>query len=74
MFADRLDMNRMDGISGNRDINTLKEAYLSWQAQPDRVADLGRINARNGVALGYNPTDYFRAGALRSTVSIDPAS
>ena len=74
VFADRLDMIRMDGVSGNRDINTLKEAYLSWQAQPDRVADLGRINARNGVALGYNPTDYFRAGALRSTVSIDPAS
>jgi hypothetical protein len=74
VFADRLDMNRMDGVSGNRDINTLKEAYLSWQAQPDRVADLGRINARNGVAFGYNPTDYFRAGALRSIVSLDPAS
>ena len=74
VFADRLDLNRMDGVSGNRDINTLKEAYLSWQAQPGRVADLGRINARNGVAMGYNPTDYFRAGALRSVVSLDPAS
>ncbi len=74
VFADRLDMNRMDGVSGNRDINTLKEAYLSWQAQPDRIADLGRINARNGVAMGYNPTDYFRAGALRSVVSLDPGS
>jgi hypothetical protein len=74
VVADRLDMNRMDGVSSNEDINTLKEAYLSWQARPDRVADLGRINARNGVALGYNPTDYFRAGALRSIVSIDPAS
>ncbi len=74
VFADRLDLNRMDGVAGNRDINTLKEAYLSWQARPDRVADLGRINARNGVALGYNPTDYFRAGALRSVVSLDPAS
>jgi hypothetical protein len=74
VFADRLDMNRMDGVSGNRDINTLKEAYLSWQAQPDRIADLGRINARNGVAMGYNPTDTFRTGALRSVVSLDPAS
>jgi len=74
VFADRLDVNRMDGAAGNRDINTLKEAYLSWQAQPDRIADLGRINARNGVAMGYNPTDYFRAGALRSVVSLDPAS
>jgi opacity protein-like surface antigen len=74
VFADRLDMNRMNGASGNQDINTLKEAYLSWQAQPDRIADLGRINARNGVAFGYNPTDTFRAGALRSIVSLDPAS
>lgn len=74
VFADRLDMNRSDGVPGNRDINTLKEAYLSWQPQPDRIADLGRINARHGVAFGYNPTDYFRAGALRSVVSLDPAS
>jgi len=74
VFADRLDMNRMDGASANRDVNTLKEAYVSWQAQPDRIADLGRINARHGVALGYNPTDYFRAGALRSVVSLDPSS
>lgn len=74
VFADRLDMNRLQGASGDGNINTLKEAYLSWQIQPDRIADLGRINVRNGVALGYNPTDYFRAGALRSIVSLDPAS
>jgi opacity protein-like surface antigen len=74
VFADRLDINRTEGVSGNQDINTLKEAYLSWQATPDRIADLGRINARNGVAIGYNPTDYFRAGALRTVVSLDPAS
>lgn len=74
VFADRLDMNWLNGSAGEGSINTLKEAYLSWQAQPDRIADLGRINVRNGVALGYNPTDYFRAGALRSVVSLDPAS
>jgi len=74
VFADRLDMNRLYGAAGDGNINTLKEAYLSWQAQPDRIADLGRINVRNGVATGYNPTDYFRTGALRSIVSLDPAS
>ncbi len=74
VFADRLDMNRSDGASNRRNINTLKEAYVSWQASPERIADLGRINARSGVAMGYNPTDYFRAGALRSVVSLDPAS
>lgn len=74
VFADRLDHTWQGGSSGERSVNTLKEAYLSWQPDPGRVADLGRINARNGVSLGYNPTDYFRAGAVRSVVSIDPAS
>ncbi|TAK45723.1 MAG: hypothetical protein EPO29_01145 [Betaproteobacteria bacterium] len=74
VVADRLDVNRLGNVAGNTNVNTLKEAYLSWQATPERVADLGRINARHGVAMGYNPTDYFRAGALRWIVSPDPAS
>lgn len=74
VFADRLDMNRYYGAAGDGNINTMKEAYVSWQAQPDRIADLGRVNVRSGVAMGYNPTDYFKVGALRSVVSIDPAS
>ncbi len=74
VFADRLDMNRLGDIAGDSNVNTLKEAYLSWQLAPERAVDLGRINARQGVAMGYNPTDYFRAGALRSISSIDPAS
>ena len=74
VFADRLDARWQDGSSGHSDVNTLKEAYLSWQARPDLIADAGRINVRNGVAYGYNPTDYFRAGAVRSIVSIDPSS
>jgi hypothetical protein len=74
VLADRLDVTRSDTSERDRDVNTLKEAYLSWQASPERIADLGRVNVRNGVALGYNPTDYFRAGALRSVVSLDPVS
>ena len=31
VFADRLDMNRLYGAAGDGNINTLKEAYLSWQ-------------------------------------------
>lgn len=73
VFADRLDLRRTE-VGDDRDVNTLKEAYLSWQPAPERIADLGRVNVRNGVALGYNPTDYFRAGSLRSVVSLDPAS
>lgn len=74
VFADRVDINWQSGAAAQNSINTLKEAYLSWQPQADRIADLGRINPRYGVATGYNPTDYFRAGALRTLTSIDPAS
>lgn len=73
-IADRLDMNWQNQPERQNGINTLKEAYVSWQPEADRIVDLGRINMRNGVALGYNPTDFFRAGAVRSVVSIDPAS
>lgn len=73
-LADRLDTSRPAPNGGDNGINTLKEAYLGWRAQPETMLDMGRINVRNGVAMGYNPTDYFRSGALRSVVSISPAS
>jgi hypothetical protein len=74
VLADRLDLNWQDQPSRQNGVNTLKEAYLSWQAQQNQIVDLGRINARYGVATGYNPTDFFRAGAIRSIVSVDPGS
>ena len=74
VFADRLDINSPKQGTGENSINTIKEAYLSWRAQADTILDLGRVNVRNGVAMGYNPTDYFRTGVLRSVVSISPAS
>jgi len=78
VFADRLDMNwpaqAIGPIKGTTSINTFKDAYLSWQAQPDMILDFGRINVRYGVATGYNPTDFFKSGALRSLVSFDPVS
>lgn len=74
VFADRLDMNWRSEPVRQNGINTLKEAYLSWQAKEDQLFDFGRINARLGVAMGYNPTDYFRSGANRSIVSADPTS
>lgn len=74
VFADRLDINRQNNPEHESGINSLKEAYVSWEMQPEQIFDLGRINARNGVALGYNPTDYFRSGTGRSIVSADPGS
>jgi len=77
LLADRIDGSwpaNLGQPGGEPTVNTLKEAYLSWRAAPATLFDAGRINVRNGVANGYNPTDYFRAGAVRSVVSLNPAS
>jgi hypothetical protein len=74
VFADRLDIDWSNRLSGDSGVNTLKELYVSNAPQSDEVFDLGRINVRNGVASGYNPTDLFRGDALRSVVSPDPDS
>lgn len=73
VFADRLDLIRQGQPFGDAQVNTLKELYVGWQPQPQTTVELGRINLRGGVALGYNPTDYFKTDALRSITSIDPA-
>lgn len=72
VLANRLDLNWQAGQ--DEQINTLKEAYFSWQAQPSVLFDVGRINQRNGMAYGYNPSDFFKADAVRSVVSIAPTS
>lgn len=74
VLSNRLDLRHSDDDSRETNINTLREAYLSWQVTPDTMADIGRVNLRYGAALGYNPTDFFKAGALRSIVSPDPIS
>lgn len=74
VLSDRLDMFWQNEPVRQNGVNTLKEAYVSWQRKEDEVFDAGRINVRNGVATGYNPTDWFRAGAVRAVVSADPGS
>ena len=74
VLSDRLDLSHSSEAPRETNVNTLREAYLSWHASPDLIADIGRINLRYGAALGYNPTDFFKTGALRSIVSPDPNS
>lgn len=66
--------DRFEHIGGTqrRSINTVKDAYLSWTTSAESAIDIGRVNPRQGVAAGYNPSDYFRARAVRSVVSVDP--
>jgi hypothetical protein len=74
-LADRVDVAAPAQVPGGpKAINTLKEAYVTWRAGSSAILDAGRVNVHEGVAMGYNPTDYFRAGAVRSVVSLDPAS
>jgi len=74
IVAARLDADWANRFDTLQETGTLKEAYLSWQPQPSLLLDAGRINGRQGVAYGYNPTDFFRTDAVRSIVSIDPNS
>ncbi|RQR81103.1 hypothetical protein DID97_34930 [Burkholderia sp. Bp8977] len=60
--------------TSSRDVTLVKEAYASWRASPAFVVDAGRVNERLGAAIGYNPTDFFRAGAVSLDVPPDPDS
>lgn len=84
-FADKFKLslsNRLNVIvgdtidfpSGENLRNDFREGYLSWEPFPRTFLEAGRINLKNGVALGYNPTDYFKSRATVSIASIDPSA
>ena len=53
-------------------LNELREAYLSWQPEQSSWIDVGRINLKSGVAVGYNPVDFFRSRAVVEPLTADP--
>jgi hypothetical protein len=53
--------------------NELREVYATWQPRARTYVEAGRINVRNGVALGFNPTDFFRPRTLVGQASLDPS-
>jgi hypothetical protein len=56
-----------EAFKSSKDIQfNVKELYLSWSASPSSFVDAGRINIKNGVASGFNPTDYFKTNAVIS--------
>jgi hypothetical protein len=62
------------GIDDHSLLNDLKEIYLSGSVGSNLFIDLGRINIKNGIAVGYNPTDYFKKDALSANLfEQDPA-
>ena len=76
-ISNRLSLYARDGMAfgeGRTASNDLREAYLTWEPATRTYIEIGRINLRSGVALGYNPTDFFRARTLLDQATADPAA
>jgi hypothetical protein len=50
-----------------------REGYLTWEPITRTYLEAGRINVHNGVALGFNPTDFFRSRTLIDQATQDPS-
>jgi hypothetical protein len=73
VFSNRVDNIRPTSPGGDSTINSLREAYLTWQSDSGSdIVDIGRINLRYGPGYGYNPTDFFRDGSLRAVTTANP--
>ncbi len=53
--------------------NDFREGYVSWEPLAQSYLEAGRVNVRNGIALGFNPTDFFKTRSLVDQVSLDPS-
>jgi hypothetical protein len=53
--------------------NDFREGYVTWEPHTSVYLEAGRINVRNGAALGFNPTDFFKTRALVGQASLDPS-
>jgi hypothetical protein len=51
----------------------VRELFASWHPVEGVFLDAGRINLKSGVALGFNPTDFFRTRAVVEPLSVDPS-
>ena len=75
IFSDRLNLRAESDLTfpeRENVVNDLREAYLEWPLADQTYLALGRINLKSGIALGYNPTDYFKARTVSEPLSADP--
>jgi hypothetical protein len=76
VFSDRFNLRAEDGLDfpSHEDVrNDFREGYLAWAADSATFFDIGRINLKSGVALGFNPTDFFKTRAVVEPLSADPS-
>ena len=50
------------------------KGYSLFEVVPRGYLEAGRINLKNGTALGYNPTDFFKTRTMVDIASIDPSA
>lgn len=75
IFSDRLNLRAESDLSfpGQESVvNDFREAYMEWRLADQTYLAFGRINLKSGIALGYNPTDYFKARTVSEPLSADP--
>jgi hypothetical protein len=53
--------------------NDLRELFLEWSPTDRTWLEIGRVNLRSGVALGFNPTDFFRSRTVIDPLTADPS-
>lgn len=75
-LSDRLNVfeqSDLPALSSQTVQNDLREVSVAWEPRPSTFLEAGRINVRSGLALGFNPTDYFRTRTLVGQASLDPS-
>jgi hypothetical protein len=76
VYSGRLNLRAEDDLRfpGHENIrHDFREGYLAWTPAAGLFLELGRINLKSGVALGYNPTDFFKTRAVVEPLSADPS-
>jgi hypothetical protein len=75
VYSGRLNLREsqdLDFPSHENVTNDLREAYAGWEPFERTFVEAGRINVKSGVALGLNPTDFFKTRAVVEPLSVDP--
>lgn len=70
--------NRLESTHGPHGVHhsthALREAYVTRAVNARWFVDIGRVNVRSGVGLGYNPTDWLRGSVLATPTNQNSAS
>lgn len=70
---DRFDSSSANSSPDSSTVLSWKELYAGYHWNDSWLTEFGRINQKNGVARGFNPTDFFAAAAVRAQISQQPA-